>query len=58
LPHPVLTRPAGNVAIGGFVEVREERERTDRIVVRAPSFEGSGWSRSPTGPRISRQARG
>lgn len=36
--HPVLTRPAGNVAISGFVEVREERERTDRIVVRALSF--------------------
>ena len=32
--HPVLARPAGNVAIAGFVEVREERERSDRIVVR------------------------
>ena len=33
--HPVLARPAMSVAIAGFVEVREERERTDRIVVRA-----------------------
>ncbi|MFL6936503.1 MAG: competence protein ComEC, partial [Xanthobacteraceae bacterium] len=27
--HPILARPAGNVAVAGFVEVREERERTD-----------------------------
>jgi competence protein ComEC len=39
--HPVLARTAGNVTIAGFVEVREERERTDRIVVRALSFEGA-----------------
>ena len=41
IAHPILARPAGNVAIAGFVEVREERERTDRIVVRALSFEGT-----------------
>ena len=46
--HPILARPAGNVAVAGFVEVREERERTDRIVVRALSLEGTAWSRSPT----------
>jgi competence protein ComEC len=40
IAHPILARPAGNVAIAGFVEVREERERTDRIVVRALSFDG------------------
>ena len=34
-------RPVVNVSIAGFVEVREERERTDRIVVRALSFEGA-----------------
>ena len=39
--HPVLVRTAANVTIAGFVEVREERERTDRIVVRALSFEGA-----------------
>ncbi len=39
--HPVLARPAGNVAISGFVEVREERERTDRIVVRVQSIEAA-----------------
>jgi competence protein ComEC len=39
--HPVLVRTAANVTIAGFVEVREERERTDRIVVRALTFEGA-----------------
>jgi hypothetical protein len=35
--HPVLHHIASNVEIAGFVEAREERERSDRIVVRAPS---------------------
>jgi len=39
IAHPVLRQPAGNVEVAGFVEVREERERSDRIVVRADKFE-------------------
>jgi competence protein ComEC len=38
--HPVLRYPASSVAITGFVEVREERERSDRIVVRVHHIEG------------------
>ncbi len=38
--HPVLQHTAWNVPITGFVEVREERERTDRIVVRVHTIEG------------------
>jgi competence protein ComEC len=34
IAHPVLSAPVWNVEIGGFVEAREERERSDRIVVR------------------------
>jgi competence protein ComEC len=34
IAHPVLHAAAWNVDIAGFVEVREERERSDRIVVR------------------------
>ncbi|HEX2512625.1 MAG TPA: DUF4131 domain-containing protein, partial [Xanthobacteraceae bacterium] len=34
IAHPVLFAPAWNVELAGFVEVREERERSDRIVVR------------------------
>src|SRR5262249_23734056 len=34
IAHPVLTAPVWNIELVGFVEVREERERSDRIVVR------------------------
>jgi competence protein ComEC len=34
IAHPVLAAALWNVDIAGFVEVREERERSDRIVVR------------------------
>ena len=51
--HPVLARPAGYAAISGFVEVREERERTDRIVVRALSFEASRVEQKPDRVRVS-----
>jgi competence protein ComEC len=34
IAHPVLTAPIWNAEIAGFVEAREERERSDRIVVR------------------------
>lgn len=32
--HPVLAFPVPSAAVSGFVEVREERERSDRITVR------------------------
>jgi competence protein ComEC len=38
--HPVLQHTAWNVSLAGFVEVREERERSDRIVVRVHTIEG------------------
>jgi competence protein ComEC len=40
IAHPVLGRPAWSVAVTGFVEAREERERSDRIVVRAQTIAG------------------
>jgi competence protein ComEC len=40
IAHPILQHTAWNVAISGFVEVREERERSDRIVVRVHTIEG------------------
>ena len=33
IAHPVLSAPVWNVEVTGFVEMREERERSDRIVV-------------------------
>src|ERR1700752_4132873 len=38
--HPILQHSAWNVPLSGFIEVREQRERTDRIVVRIHSIEG------------------
>jgi competence protein ComEC len=40
IAHPILQRNAWNIQITGFVEMREERERTDRITVRVHSIEG------------------
>src|SRR4051812_6607208 len=40
IAHPILQRNAWNIQITGFVEMREERERTDRITVRVYSIEG------------------
>ena len=34
IAHPILTAPAYSITLSGFVEVREERERSDRITVR------------------------
>ena len=39
IAHPVLRAAAYNVSITGFVETREEREKTDRIVVRVHTIE-------------------
>lgn len=41
IAHPILQRNAWNIQITGFVEMREERERTDRITVRVYSIEGN-----------------
>ena len=41
IAHPVLQAAAWNVEIAGFVEVREERERSDRITVRVHRLEGA-----------------
>src|SRR3954471_8744830 len=53
ISHPGLARPAGNIAIGGFVEVREEREKTDRIVVRAMAVDGQRLEQKPERVRVS-----
>lgn len=40
IAHPVLPAAVWSAEIAGFVEVREERERSDRIVVRVHRIEG------------------
>ncbi|HWM82811.1 MAG TPA: ComEC/Rec2 family competence protein [Pseudolabrys sp.] len=41
IDHPVLTAPMFGASVQGFVEVREERARSDRIVVRVHRIEGA-----------------
>ncbi len=38
--HPVLQYPVASVSLGGFIEVREARERSDRVVIRVQHLEG------------------
>jgi competence protein ComEC len=40
IAHPVLAAPVWNAEVAGFVEMREERERSDRIVVRLDRISG------------------
>ncbi len=40
IAHPVLSAPVWNVDVAGFVETREERERSDRIIVRVDRMSG------------------
>ena len=41
IAHPVLQHAAWNISLTGFIEAREQRERTDRIVVRVHEIEGN-----------------
>jgi competence protein ComEC len=53
IAHPVLDRPLFGVAITGFVESREERERTDRVLVRVHSFDEKRIVEAPERVRLS-----
>lgn len=41
LDHPILQRTAWGATLSGYVESREERERSDRIVLRVHAIEGT-----------------
>jgi competence protein ComEC len=45
--HPVLQFPVSTVTLSGFVEIREERERSDRITVRVHTIEGRRLNEAP-----------
>jgi competence protein ComEC len=51
IAHPIL-RYAATADIKGFVEVREEREKTDRIVVRVTQAEGGRLNVAPKRVRV------
>jgi competence protein ComEC len=50
--HTVLRATAYSVAVTGFVEAREERERSDRIVLRVASIEGARLAGRPERIRL------
>ena len=52
IAHPVLSAPAWNVDIAGVVEVREERERSDRVVVRVGRIDGARLREKPERVRV------
>ena len=51
--HPILRYAAYDVRITGWVEVHEERERTDRIIVRVHHIDGRRLDQAPERVRIS-----
>ena len=52
IAHPILQASIASVQVSGFVEVREERERSDRIVVQVRGFEGSHEQAVPERVRV------
>ena len=53
IAHPVLDRAVFGAAISGFVEAREERERSDRITVRVHKLDGIKNQPVPERVRVS-----
>jgi len=53
IDHTILTTAAYSVSVTGFVEAREERERSDRIVLRVASLEGARLTGRPERIRVS-----
>jgi competence protein ComEC len=52
IAHPVLRTSAWSVAMTGFVEARDERQRSDRIVVRVHTIEGRRLDPAPERVRV------
>src|SRR5215831_4557904 len=52
IAHPILQNPIASVSLAGFVEVREEREKSDRIVVRVQRFDASPSGGAPERVRV------
>ncbi len=50
--HPILQRTAYSASLSGFVEKREERERSDRIVVRVHAFDAGRIKEKPQRVRV------
>ncbi len=53
IAHPLLRYPAYGVSLTGFVELREESQKTDRFVLRVDRIEGSRIVEKPERVRLS-----
>jgi competence protein ComEC len=52
IDHPILQRSVWGASLSGYVERREERERSDRVVLRVQSFDGARTTRKPERVRV------
>jgi competence protein ComEC len=52
IAHPVLQQPISSVQVAGFVEIREERARSDRVVIHVHRFEGRRGTEVPDRIRV------
>jgi hypothetical protein len=53
IAHPVLRYSTSGVTIGGYVELREESQHTDRFVLRVDHMEGGRMDEKPQRVRLS-----
>jgi competence protein ComEC len=53
IAHPVLRYPAYGVSLAGFVELREESQKTDRFVLRVDRIAGNRIVETPQRVRLS-----
>ena len=53
IAHPVLRYPAFSVSLAGFVELREESQKTDRFVLRVARIDGARLTEKPDRVRLS-----
>jgi competence protein ComEC len=53
IAHPVLRYPAYGVSLAGFVELREESQKTDRFIVRVDRIAGNRIVETPQRVRLS-----
>ncbi len=52
ISHPILQSSLSTVSLAGFVETREERERSDRVVIRVERFEAAQVLPAPARVRV------
>lgn len=53
IEHPLLRYPAYSVSLAGFVELRDESQKTDRFVLRVERIEGNRIVDKPERVRLS-----